>query len=481
MKYFKIALHWQIIFALIPASVFGILYPTKYKITYDSYEKIAKDAPKYSISEQCVSHLQIFRSKEPHSESQFLAEIKKECPIFLEYEKKEFLLKNARYNPILSYVEWMGELFLRLLKMIIVPLILTSIISGTAGIGANGNLGRIGLKTIIYYLITSGLAIVVGLFLVNLIKPGMGTEIGLTESAGQIEFTETSFADSLMQIVPENIFKAFAMQEMLSIIAFSMLFGYFISRVGRKSREFLTDFFSSAFDVMMKITTFIIKFAPVGIFAIIAKTVADQAGDPEKLLLLVQGMGKFAAVVVGGLAIHALITLPFILKIFSRVKPFKHFRAVQAALLTAFSTRSSAAALSLTMESVENKSGVSNKISGFTLPFGATINMNGTVLYECVAAIFIAQAYGIDLPLNEQIIIFLSALLVSIGSAGVPMASLLMISIVLSAVDLPLEGIGLILAIDPILDMFRTSVNVWSDSCCAVVVAKSEGETLKIQ
>jgi Na+/H+-dicarboxylate symporter len=176
-----------------------------------------------------------------------------------------------------------------------------------------------------------------------------------------------------------------------------------------------------------------------------------------------------------------LFTLPFILKFFSRVKPFRHFRAVEAALLTAFSTRSSAAALSLTMESVENKSGVSNKISGFTLPFGATINMNGTVLYECVAAIFIAQAYGIDLTLNEQIIIFLSALLVSIGSAGVPMASLLMISIVLSAVDLPLEGIGLILAIDPILDMFRTSVNVWSDSCCAVVVAKSEGETLKIQ
>jgi Na+/H+-dicarboxylate symporter len=481
MKSLKIALHWQIIFAIILASAFGVLFPTKYKITFDSYEKFIKEAPQHGISDLTIAKIQIFRDKEPFSQSRFLSEIQKTSPELNEYGKKEFLLNSARFNPNLSYISWLGELFLRLLKMIIIPLILTSIISGTAAIGSGRNLGRISLKTLIYYLLTSGLAIAVGLFFVNLIKPGIGVDIGLNETIENSDLIDKSVIDSLMQIVPENIFKSLVNQEMLSIIGFSMLFGYFIIKAGKKSKNILTDFFNASFDVMLKITTFIIKFAPLGIFAIIAKTVADQAGDPEKLMLLARGLGKFAGVVLAGFAIHTLITLPFILKFISKVRPFKHFRAVESALLTAFSTRSSAAALSLTMESVENKSGVSNKISGFILPLGATVNMNGTVLYECVAAIFIAQAYGIDLTISEQLIIFLSAILVSIGSAGIPMASLLMISIVLSTVNLPLEGIGLILAIDPILDMFRTSVNVWSDACCAVFVAKSEGETLKIQ
>ena len=279
-----------------------------------------------------------------------------------------------------------------------------------------------------------------------------------------------------MNIIPTNIFEAFTNAEMLSIIFFAILFGFFIMRVNKKSRIFLTDFFNSSFEVMMKLTQFIIKFTPLGIFGIIAKTVAEQ----DNLAEIAGRLGIYMLVVIAALFVHAAITLPISLKLIAKVNPFKHLKAMRNALLTAFSTSSSGATLSLTMDCVKNKSGVSNKIAGFTLPLGATVNMDGTALYELVAAMFIAQAYGLDMTIGQQVLAVLTALLASIGAAGIPMAGLVMITIVLSAIGLPLEGVGLIIAVDRILDMFRTTVNVWSDSVAAVIIAKTEGEELKV-
>ena len=227
---------------------------------------------------------------------------------------------------------------------------------------------------------------------------------------------------------------------------------------------------------MMKITLFVIKFTPFGIFGIVAKTIADQ----DDLTGLVTSMGLYMLTVILALSIHSMITLPALLKFVGKANPIKHLKNMSAPLLTAFSTSSSGATLPLTMQAVEEESGVSNKISSFTLPLGATVNMDGTALYECIAAIFIAQAYGVDLTFIQQIIIVITALLASIGAAAIPMAGLVMITVILTAVGLPLEGVGLILAVDRILDMFRTATNVWSDSCGAVIIAKSEGETLKV-
>ncbi len=375
-----------------------------------------------------------------------------------------------------QYVAWMGVLFLKGLKMVIIPLILSSIISGVANIGDANNLGRLGFKTFAYYISTSTLALLTGLFFVNFFKPGVGADMGFVEKVEGLSKAKESFGDTLLNIVPENVFQAMVENKMLSIIFFAILIGFFITRTSTKHKTILTDLFNSFFDVMMKITLFIIKFTPFGIFGIVAHQVAYQ----DNLIELLSRLGLYMLVVMLALAFHAVIILPTLLKIFGKANPIKQFKAMRTPLITAFSTSSSNATLPLTMDAIENKSGVSNSITSFTLPLGATVNMDGTALYELVAAMFIAQAYGIDMSITQQIIIVITGLLASIGAAGIPMAGLVMISVILSAVGLPLEGIGLILAVDRILDMFRTAVNVWSDSCGAVIIAKSEGEKLKV-
>jgi len=379
-----------------------------------------------------------------------------------------------------EYVTWLGVIFLRALKMIIVPLVFSSIVSGVTSIGSAQNLGRLGLKTVVYYVMTSLLAILTGLVLVNFTKPGVGADLGFTEKVEGLSSVPGGLSDIIFRIIPENVFQAFITADMLAIIFFSLVFGFFITRTQTNYKDQLTDFFNAFFEVMMKMTMFIIKFAPLGILGIVAGVVAQQAGDRDALFGLVHRMGLYMATVILGLSFHTFITLPLILKLIGRVSPKLHFQAMSTPLLTAFSTASSSATLPLTMEAVENKSGVSNKISSFVLPLGATINMDGTALYECVAAMFIAQAYGIELSFAQQMIVVITALLASIGAAGIPMAGLVMMSIVLTAVGLPLEGVGLILAVDRILDMCRTAVNVFSDSCGSVVIAKTEGETLKV-
>ncbi|MCH7516307.1 MAG: dicarboxylate/amino acid:cation symporter [Bacteroidetes bacterium] len=376
-----------------------------------------------------------------------------------------------------SYVTWMGDLFLRGLRMIIVPLILTSIISGVANIGDAHNLGRLGLKTFAYYVTTSFFAIVTGLVLVNIIQPGVGADLGLRSEVPELAATSGDLGDIIMRMVPTNIFDALASADMLAIIFFSILIGYFITRVNEKYKIMFTDFFNGGFEVMMKLTHLIIKFTPLGILGIVAGVVAEQS---ENLMNLIGSLGLYMTAVLLGLIIHAFITLPLIIRFVAKVNPRFHARAMSAPLLTAFSTSSSSATLPLTLDAVENNSGVSNKVTSFVLPLGATVNMDGTALYECIAAMFIAQAYGIELGFLMQMVVVVTALLASIGAAGIPMAGLVMITVILSAVGLPLEGIGLILAVDRILDMCRTTVNVWSDSCGAVTIAKSEGETLKV-
>ncbi|HQG77455.1 MAG TPA: dicarboxylate/amino acid:cation symporter [Bacteroidales bacterium] len=384
------------------------------------------------------------------------------------------------FTPAATYTNWMGDLFLRALNMIIVPLILLSITTGVASVGSSGNLGRLGLKTMGYYVFSTLAAILTGFILVTAIKPGKGADLGFKASVEGIAGASDSFGQTLVKIVPMNIFEALAQGQMLSIIFFSILFGFLMTKIGEKQRDTLMDVFNAALAVIMKITLFIIRFAPLGIFSITAKVIAQQVEMGNNIGEVVGRLGLYVITVLAGLLFHGLITLPVSLKLFGKANPVKHFRNMATPLLTAFSTSSSNATLPLTMEAVENKDGVSNKIASFTLPLGATVNMNGTALYECVAVLFIAQAYGIDLSFGKQLIVIFTALLAAIGSAGIPMAGLVMMVVVLRAVGLPLEGIGLILAVDRILDMFRTTINVFGDTCAAVIVAKSEGEQLNV-
>lgn len=381
---------------------------------------------------------------------------------------------------------FLGTLFLNALKMIIVPLIVSSIITGIAGIGGGKGLGRLGGRTIAYYLSTSVLAILVGLVIVNLISPGIvdgqpaREVLGLSAADAQAAAAKVEgrgvqdIVGVILSIVPPNIFTAAVEGQMLGLIFFSLLFGYFMTRISEGYAETQFSFWQGLFEVMMRITDLVMKFAPIGVFGLVAKVVAGMEG--ENLSQLASTLGLFFLSVVAALAVHALVTLPVMLRLVARVKPHRQYQAMAPALLTAFSTASSSATLPLTMDCVEKNAGVSNRTSSFVLPLGATVNMDGTALYECVAAMFIAQAYGIELGFVQQFTIVLVALLTSIGVAGIPAASLVAIAIILGTIGLPAEGIGLILAVDRVLDMMRTSVNVFSDSVGAVVIARLEGE-----
>jgi proton glutamate symport protein len=379
-----------------------------------------------------------------------------------------------------DFTNWIGVIFLRALNMIIIPLILCSITTGVASVGNSGNLGRLGLKTMSYYVLSTLAAIITGYILVTTIKPGVGAELGFKMPVEEFTKASESFGQTLINIIPANIFESLMQGQMLAIIFFAIIFGFFITKVDEKPRVLITDVFNAALDVIMKITLFVIRFTPLGVFSITARVIAQQINMGNEITEVVSRLGLYFITVLLGLIIHGLVTLPLTVKILGKANPIKHMKNMTTPLLTAFSTSSSNATLPLTMKAVEFEDGVSNKIASFTLPLGATVNMNGTALYECVAVMFIAQAYGIDLTFGQQLIVIFTALLAAIGAAGIPMAGLVMMTVVLKAVGLPLEGIGLILAVDRILDMFRTTINVYGDTCCAVIIAKSEGEKLKI-
>ncbi len=386
----------------------------------------------------------------------------------------------AGISPLAVY-DFVGTLFLNALKMLIVPLIVSSMICGMTGIGDAQTMGRLGGKTCLYYMVTSLLAILVGLLFVNLLQPGLIDGAPAREVIGLSADTHTVLAkvegrgagdlvSVFLRIIPSNIVEAAVQGQMLGLIFFSLLFGYFMTKLPKQLSETLSSFWQGVFEVMMRMTDWVMSFAPYGVFALVAKVVA-QTG-----LAAFKPLAVFFLTVILALATHFFIVLPLMIRFVAQRSPLKHFAAMAPALLTAFSTSSSSATLPVTMDCVEDRAQVSNRVTSFVLPLGATINMDGTALYECVAALFIAQAYGLTLDVTTQFTVVVIALLTSIGVAGIPAASLVAISIILTAVGLPAEGIGLILAVDRILDMCRTSVNVFSDSCGAVIIGRLEGE-----
>jgi Na+/H+-dicarboxylate symporter len=392
------------------------------------------------------------------------------------------VLFGVRYIAVFDYV---GTIFLNALKMIIVPLILSSIIVGVAGIGSGGNLGALGGRTLLFYATTTLSAILLGLVLVNAIGPGYVDgqpardllALDASTTAFEKSVAGTGLADVaniFQRMVPPNIFAAAVEGQMLGIIFFAILFGYFMTHLDDEYAGPLYTFWNAVFHVMMRMTEWIMKFAPIGVFGLVAAVIA-KAGYKATGPLAV-----FAVVVLLALLLHAFVTLPLLLRFVGRVRPYRTMRGVAQAMLTAFSTASSSATLPVTMDCVENNVGVSNKVSSFVLPLGATVNMNGTALYECAAAIFIAQAYGYDLSFSMQFAIVSIALLTSIGVAGVPSASLVAIAIILTAIKLPLEALGVLLVFDRILDMARTSVNIWGDAACATIVARLDGEKTNV-
>lgn len=391
-------------------------------------------------------------------------------------------LFGVRYVAIFDYI---GTIFLNALKMIIVPLITSSIIVGVAGIGSGGNLGALGGRTLLFYAGTTLAAILVGLILINAVGPGyvdgepardlLALDVPVEEIAAKVEGRGVGdVANVFLRMVPENVFKAAVEGQMLGLIFFAILFGYFMTHLDNEFAEPLYRFWDAVFNVMMKMTEWIMKFAPIGVFGLVAAVIAEtgyKAAGP---------LATFAVVVLLALAVHAFVTLPLLLRFIGRVKPYATLRACAQPMLTAFSTASSSATLPVTMDAVEDNVGVSNKVSSFVLPLGATVNMNGTALYECAAAMFIAQAYGLDLTFGVQFSIVVIALLTSIGVAGVPSASLVAIAIILAAVGLPIEAIGVLMVFDRLLDMARTSINIWGDCSCATIVARLSGEETKV-
>ena len=374
-----------------------------------------------------------------------------------------------------DWFAWLGVLFIRLLKMIIVPLVMTSIVTGIASVGTGKSLGRLFGKTLGYYVLSSALAAVAGLILVNALKPGVGSNIAGVEQTGIQEVsTPSSPAELLIDIVPENVIAAAAAPDMLALIFFSIVFGISISTLPAKPRTLLIDLFEAGFQAMMRLTSGVIRFAPIGVFGLIVRVVGASGLDSFRPL------AKYMATIAIGLTFHLLVSLPLLLIVLGRIKPSVHFRNMREAMAMAFSTSSSAATLPVTLDAVENKMGVSNRISSFVLPMGATVNMDGTALYECAGVLFIAQVLGIDLSMWQQFLVVTTALLASIGAAAVPSAGLVIIFIVLESVNLRGPEVDLIvgamLAVDRPLDMFRTAVNVFSDSCGAAIIARSEGE-----
>ena len=385
---------------------------------------------------------------------------------------------------------FIGTLFLNGLKMVVIPLVVTSIICGVAKIGSEAGFGRLGLKTIGFYALTGFFAVCTGLLCVNVMNPGivddkvrekMLSSASDSQSAkieGAIDHADKGLqglVEIFHRMVPSNLFKAATEGQLLGLIFFGLLFGFFVSRLSPKARETQVAFWESLNAVILSITKLIISFAPIGVFGLVTPTLMQVGFETLGV------MGKFAVTVLLGLAIHALVVLPLLLWVLGKINFKKHYQAMAPALLTAFSTASSSATLPLTMDCIRKRAGVSNKITSFTLPLGATINMDGTALFECVVVVFLAQLFGVEMGFVTQFTVVLMALLTSIGVAGIPSASLVAIIVILQAVGFPPEsiamGVGIVYVVDRILDMTRTAINVFGDSCAAVIIGKSEGES----
>ncbi len=374
-----------------------------------------------------------------------------------------------------SIFDVLGQLFINALTLIIVPLVSSAIISGLGQMGGEGSFRKLGLKTFTFYITTTLLAVIVGLVVVNVFKPGLShtpihfeSSSTITEHVHALSGSE-SFNQILFKLIPSNIIEAASQGNMLGIIFFSLLFGFVLMKIPGQMGETMVYFWKGLFQIMMKITHIIMKMMPLGVFCLVAKVIASQG------IQSIIELGSFFFTTILGLLVFCLVVLPTLLRIMG-ISPLRHIRAIAPALITGFSTSSSAAALPITIECVEKRAGVSNRVCSFVVPLGTSMNMAGSALYECVAALFIAQVYGIDMTIGHQILIVLLSLITSMGVAAVPSASLVAIIIILNAMGLPHEGLALIIPVDRLLDMCRTATNIFSDTACAVLVAKTEGE-----
>lgn len=387
--------------------------------------------------------------------------------------------------PWVKIYDFVGTLFLRALQMLIVPLIASAVVTGVAGLARDHAFSRLGLRTLAYYLGTGTLAILTGLVLVNWIGPGrvdaatserllgLHTDTKVAESLGSASAGD--FVAVLQRMVPPNLLEAASSNsQILGLIFFAMLFGYFLTRLPEENGNAVLRVVQGVYDIMLLMTEWVLKFAPVGIFGLVAKVSSTTTPADFGNLAL------FGGTVLAALLLHGLITLPLLLRTVARVRPWAHYRAMAPALLTAFSTSSSNATLPVSMECLETRTGVSRRTIGFVIPIGASVNTDGTALYECVAVLFIAQLAGVDLSLGQQMLVVLMALLTGFGMAGIPSASLVAIMVILSALNLPVEAVGVLLVFDRLLDMVRTTLNVLGDSCGALLIARLEGEKTKV-
>lgn len=385
---------------------------------------------------------------------------------------------------LLEIFDFFGGLFLNALKMVVVPLILSSIIVGVSNMASQGAFGRVGGKTLGFYLATGLLSILTGLLLVNVIAPGetesaRALAAALPDVSQVMDKVEGRGAGDLLEVikraVPSNILQAALEVQLLALIFVGVVFGYFMSRLKGPAGATLQQFWVGVHDVMIMITMWIMRFAPIGVFALVGKTLIVSG------FAALEALGLFFLTVLLALAVHFAVWLPLLLRLFAGVRPYAYYGRVAPAQLTAFSTASSSATLPVSMNSAQ-QAGVSNRVASFVLPLGATVNMDGTALYECVVVVFIAQVYalvsGVEFGITQQLIVVLLALLTSIGVAGIPAASLVAIALILPAVGLPVEALAIVLAVDRILDMCRTAVNVTSDLTITALVARTEGEEL---
>ena len=383
---------------------------------------------------------------------------------------------------LIPLLDLIGTLFINLLKMLIVPLILSSVITGVAGLGSGPDLGRLGGKTLGFYVITTFIAVLIALLLVNLVEPGVidgepqRANLALTADAVEVaegvkHRAETNIFETIKGVVPPNIVEAAANAKLLALVFFAVLFGFYLARIEQPHQGTVLSFWQGIFQVMMRVTIWVMRLAPIGVFALIAKIIAISGFNGARSLTM------FAVCVVAGLVLFGFVALPILLAVVARVNPWRIYPAMAPAMLTAFSTASSSATLPLSLQCVERNAKVSERIAGFVMPLGASVNHAGSALYECAAAMFIAQAYGLHLSFTTQFTVVVLALITSMGIAGIPAASLVGIAVILAAVGLPPEAIGVLLVFDRILDMCRTAINVLADACCAVIVARLEGET----
>lgn len=378
----------------------------------------------------------------------------------------------AYFPEIALSFKFIGDIFITLLKMLIVPLIFASVFLAIATLGSISDLKELGIKAFIYYFGTTALAVLLGLVVVNLINPGVGLDIsGFEKSISEAK--EVPVSELLLSIFPPNIFESLSEAKILQIIFFSIIFAIASLYVQKSQKEVLVNFFDAVNDTMMVVAKWIIKLTPIGVFSLIAFVVAKSGFDT------ILSLWEYVLSVVIALALHAVVTISIIAYFIGRFNPLEYFLNIREAILIAFSTASSSATLPVSIEVSEEKGGVDKKVAGFILPLGATINMDGTALYESIAVMFIANLVGVELTFMQQVVIFLTVILSSIGAAGIPGAGLVMMTMVLNMVGLPLEYIAIIIAVDRFLDMLRTAVNVWGDLVGAKLLNNLRNQEVK--